>query len=86
MTFKSYADKEVEKHEMKILQSAFDMEGQSEADAMLSLVTSFGEEGEEKEVELTPEQAEAFRRTMELYIRERQSLYSDALDAKVAQE
>jgi len=86
--YKYWLAKRVEKQEMEVLQSSFALEGQGDATAsLLSMAASFSEEGEDGDViEMSPEAAEAIKTQMEMYIKERQSLYSDALDAKVLQE
>lgn len=50
----------------------------------MSLVASLGEDEDDEDViKLSPESAEKVRASMERYIRERQSIYSDQLDEKV---
>ena len=45
---------------------------------LLSLASSFEDESDDKDViQLSPENAEAIRASMEKYIKERQSIYSD---------
>ena len=54
---------------------------------MLSLVSSLGSDDDDGDViQLSPEAAEAIKASMELYILERQAIYSDQLDEKVARE
>lgn len=69
---------------MEILSSSFELERQG-TEGLLSLVATFGEDEEDDEdvIRLSPETAEKVRTSMERYIRERQSLYSDQLDEKV---
>ena len=54
---------------------------------LLSLASSFEDESDDKDViQLSPENAEAIRASMEKYIKERQSIYSDQLDERVMAE
>ena len=54
---------------------------------LLSLASSFEDDSDDKDViQLSPENAEAIRASMEKYIKERQSIYSDQLDERVMAE
>jgi len=61
----------VQEQEMQVLQSSFELEKPG-SDGLLSLVASLGnEEDSEDVIQLSPQNAEAIRASMERYIRER---------------
>ena len=71
---------------MEVLQSAFDLENQPQANPLLALAASFKDDEDDETISLTPENKEAIQNVMEKYIRERQEIYSDLLDAKALAE
>ena len=85
--YKYYAHQALLAQEMQVLESSFAIE--SANDGLLAIVQGMGDEDEvddEDTIKLTPESAEAVRNSMERYIRERQSIYSELLDERVLQE
>lgn len=85
--YKYYAHQALLAQEMQVLESSFAIE--SANDGLLAIVQGMGDEDEaddEDIIKLTPESAEAVRTSMERYIRERQSIYSELLDERVLQE
>ena len=85
--YKYYAHQALLAQEMQVLESSFAIE--SANDGLLAIVQGMGDEDEaddEDIIKLTPESAEAVRNSMERYIRERQSIYSELLDERVLQE
>jgi len=85
--YKYYAHQALLAQEMQVLESSFAIESAKNNDSLLSIVSGIGEEGEDGEgediIRMTPESAEAIRNSMERYIRERQSIYSELLDERV---
>ena len=84
--YKYYAHQALLAQEMQVLESSFAIE--SANDGLLAIVQGMGDEDEaddEDIIKLTPESAEAVRNSMERYIRERQSIYSELLDERVLQ-
>ena len=58
---------------------------------LMSLVSGIGDDTNDPEaakdtIVMTPESAEAIRRSMEMYIKERQAIYSEQLDERVMKE
>ena len=85
--YKYYRDQEVEAKEMEVLQSSFSLEGQGDPAAqLLSMAASFSDDEDGEVIEMSPEAAERIKASMELYIKERQAIYSEALDEKVLRE
>ena len=72
---------------MEVLQSSFSLEGQGDPAAqLLSMAASFSDDEDGEVIEMSPEAAERIKASMELYIKERQAIYSEALDEKVLRE
>ena len=83
--FKYYLDHKQEELEMQILENSFAME--SGMGNLASIAASLDPDDKDAvEISFDPKSAEQLRVALDQYIRERQAIYSEHLDAKVLAE
>ena len=84
--FKWYMDQKIQSLEMEVLSASFQVEESMQNLSSLAAAIDPDDNEEKVEINLSSSDSERMRLLMDRYIRERQSIYSEQLDAKILAE